>query len=218
MDCAGKAARVSVMRQRSARIRALCTLVAAAAVAASLVSGCDRKQEPVHIAGDPGAPSGPGRTTATGVVPPSAGTGGPAASATSATVDTGVVRDGPGKLRIVRPPPDAEVTSFVRTERLRAKADGRVLVVYAGAKWCDPCKHFHALAYGGKLDARLSRMELLEFDVDADTERLAGAGYKYRFIPYFALAGADGHAEKEIAVKTSTMTDSALDELAAFQP
>ncbi len=183
------------------------------AAALSLLSACDKKQEPAHIAGDPSAPTGVGATAAAATMPGSAR---PAASV-GPEKENGVVRDGVGKLKIVRAPSDAEVTSFVRTERLRAKADGRVLVVYAGATWCDPCKHFHALAYGGKLDAKLSRMELLEFDVDADTERLSGAGYKYRFIPYFALAGADGHAEKELAVKTSTMTDSALDQLAAFQ-
>jgi len=179
-----------------------------------LVVGCDRKPEPAHIAGDtPPTAMTAATTTAAIGAPSSPGI----AVAPSAAPETGTVRDGAGKLRIVRPPPDAEITSFVRAERLKAKADGRVLVVYAGAKWCDPCKHFHSLAYGGKLDAKLSRMELLEFDVDADTERLAGAGYKFRFIPYFALAGADGHPEKELAVKTQTFTDSALDELASYQ-
>ncbi len=182
----------------------------------SVLPACDKKQEPAHIAGEPGAPTGVVATAATTPGTPGVATTGATQPAAS-IAENGVTRDGPGKLKIVRPPADAEVTSFVRTERLRAKAEGRVLVVYAGAKWCEPCKHFHALAYGGKLDTRLSRMELVEFDVDADTERLAGAGYKYRFIPYFALAGADGHPEKELAVKTSTMTDGALDELAGFQ-
>jgi thiol-disulfide isomerase/thioredoxin len=199
------------------RMRAVYTLFVATMfpVALLAVAGCDRKQEPTHIAGDPTSAMAPPGTASAAVVAP-----GPAASPVVAeppAAANGVVRDGAGKLKIVRAPTDAEVASFVRTERLRAKAEGRVLVVYAGARWCEPCKHFHALAYSGKLDSKLSRTELLEFDVDSDTERLSGAGYTYKFIPYFALAGADGHPSRELAVKTQSMTDSAVDELAAFQ-
>ena len=34
---------------------------------------------------------------------------------------------------------------------------------------------------------------MLAFDVDRDGERLAAAGYHFRFVPFVALPGADGH-------------------------
>ena len=34
---------------------------------------------------------------------------------------------------------------------------------------------------------------LLAFDADRDADRLSGGGYAFKFIPYVALPGADGH-------------------------
>jgi thiol-disulfide isomerase/thioredoxin len=98
-----------------------------------------------------------------------------------------------GGVRVVVAAQDADALSVVRTERLRARAEGRVLVVYAGASWCEPCKRFKNAVQTGTLDAKLARTTLLVFDADRDTERLAAAGYKFQFIPYVALPGADGH-------------------------
>jgi thiol:disulfide interchange protein len=88
---------------------------------------------------------------------------------------------------------DSDALSVVRTERLRAKAEGRVLVVYAGAAWCEPCKRFKHAIQTGALDDKLAKTTLLVFDADRDTERLASAGYKFQFIPFVGLPGADGH-------------------------
>ena len=88
---------------------------------------------------------------------------------------------------------DGDALSLVRTERLKAKAEGRVLVVYAGAGWCEPCKRFKNAVQTGALDEKLGKTTLLIFDADRDTERLGSAGYKFSFIPYVALPGADGH-------------------------
>jgi thiol-disulfide isomerase/thioredoxin len=96
-------------------------------------------------------------------------------------------------VRLVFAAQDSDALSVVRTERLRAKAEGRVLVVYAGASWCEPCKRFKHAIEAGTLDEKLSKTTLLVFDADRDTERLASAGYAFKFIPYVALAGADGH-------------------------
>jgi hypothetical protein len=159
-------------------------------------AGCSKPEEPIRAAQDPSA-------VATSAAPATATpTARPASDA---------------KLRVVKPPPDAELASFLRTERLRAKAESRVLVVYAGAKWCDPCKHFHALLDAGRLDAKLSRTTLVELDVDQDTERLSAAGYKYKFIPYFAVAGADGHPEKEMQVTGKDVGDDTIEQLVAWQ-
>jgi thiol-disulfide isomerase/thioredoxin len=96
------------------------------------------------------------------------------------------------RVRVVVASQDGDALSLVRTERLRAKAEGRVLVVYAGAGWCEPCKRFKHALEAGTLDDKLAKTTLLVFDADKDTERLASAGYKFQFIPYVGLPGADG--------------------------
>jgi thiol-disulfide isomerase/thioredoxin len=88
---------------------------------------------------------------------------------------------------------DSDALSLIRTKRLEAKADNRVLVVYVGATWCPPCKKFKEEIASGRLDQRLSKTTLLEFDVDKDGDRLAAAGYTFKFVPFVALPGADGH-------------------------
>jgi thiol-disulfide isomerase/thioredoxin len=108
----------------------------------------------------------------------------------NANADAGAAAAG---VRVVVAAQDADTLSVVRTERLRAKAEGRVLVVYAGAGWCEPCKRFKNAVQSGSLDDKLARTTLLVFDADRDTERLAAAGYKFQFIPYVATPGPDGH-------------------------
>src|SRR5207248_3112028 len=87
---------------------------------------------------------------------------------------------------------DGDVASLVRGELDRARRDGRRLLVYVGATWCEPCQRFHKTAESGELDARLPAMRFLEFDSDHDGERLESAGYRSKFIPLFALPNADG--------------------------
>jgi hypothetical protein len=98
-----------------------------------------------------------------------------------------------GKLRVV-PAPEGSVESIVRDALAAARTEGRTLVVYVGAVWCEPCQHFHHAAERGDLDAAFPRMTLLEFDLDRDRERLAAAGYVSKYIPLFALPGPDGAA------------------------
>jgi thiol-disulfide isomerase/thioredoxin len=42
-------------------------------------------------------------------------------------------------------PPEAtfDVAKVVREARAREAADGRTLLVYVGATWCEPCQRFH---------------------------------------------------------------------------
>ena len=88
---------------------------------------------------------------------------------------------------------DSDALSLVRSKRLEAKAQGRVLVVYVSATWCEPCKRLKAELESGRLDERLANVTLLAFDADRDGDRLGAAGYSYRFVPFVALPGADGH-------------------------
>jgi thiol-disulfide isomerase/thioredoxin len=116
---------------------------------------------------------------------PSPGPGVAAASASSPA--------SPGKVRVVESREGA-VESVVRDAIAGARAEGRTLVVYVGATWCEPCQKFHHAAERGELDAAFPRLTLLEFDLDRDRERLAAAGYASKYIPLFALPGPDGAA------------------------
>ena len=96
-------------------------------------------------------------------------------------------------VKVIDANPDSDALSLVRAKRLEAKAEGRVLVVYVSATWCEPCKRLKAELDSGRLDDRLAKVTLLAFDADKDGDRLGAAGYSYRFVPYVALPGADGH-------------------------
>lgn len=94
--------------------------------------------------------------------------------------------------RLVVGAPDSDVLSLVRTERLRAKAEGRTLAVYVGADWCEPCRRFKQEIHAREGASPLDRITLLAFDADRDVERLAAAGYVFHSIPFLALPGPDG--------------------------
>jgi thioredoxin-like negative regulator of GroEL len=97
-----------------------------------------------------------------------------------------------GKIQVITAAQDSDALSLVRTERLKAKADGRVLVVYVSATWCEPCKKLKEEIEAGRLDDRYGKTTLLAFDADKDLDRLGAAGYTFKFVPYVALPGADG--------------------------
>lgn len=93
---------------------------------------------------------------------------------------------------------EGDAAKVVREERERAKSDGRDLVVYVGAKWCEPCQRFHTAANRGDLDKDFPGLTLLEFDLDDDRERLSAAGYVAQYIPLFALPQPDGRASNRM--------------------
>ncbi|HEY3802298.1 MAG TPA: thioredoxin family protein [Kofleriaceae bacterium] len=100
-----------------------------------------------------------------------------------------------GKLELVDAPPTpagANVATTIANEVTRAGHDGKELVVYVGATWCEPCQQFHAAAAAGKLDQAFPKLRLLVFDNDRDGDALQAAGYRSRLIPLFALPNADG--------------------------
>lgn len=86
----------------------------------------------------------------------------------------------------------ADATVRIRQERERAKGEGRELVVYVGAPWCEPCKRFHDAAAKGELDARFPTLRLIEFDRDRHEGALREAGCLSEMIPLFAKPTADG--------------------------
>jgi thiol-disulfide isomerase/thioredoxin len=116
------------------------------------------------------------------------------------------------QVRIVEAPATGDVETIVREERARQAALGRSLIVYAGAKWCEPCQHFHHAAAEGKLDKAFPKLTVLEFDVDNDRERLATAGYSSRFIPLFIVPDKDGKPTDK-RMEGSVKGEGAVDEI-----
>lgn len=97
-------------------------------------------------------------------------------------------------VRFVKAGPENDVAKLVRSERERAAADGRDLVVYVGAKWCEPCQRFHEAAKRGDLDGDFPELTILEFDLDEDRDRITAAGYMSKLIPLFVMPAEDGRA------------------------
>lgn len=100
----------------------------------------------------------------------------------------------PGKLELVAAPQVAEVAPLVARELAAARAQGKQLVVYVGASWCEPCTRFHEAAAAGALDGTFPRLRLLVFDFDRDHDALDRAGYTSALIPLFVVPADDGRA------------------------
>lgn len=141
---------------------------------APAASGCSRASEP-------------DQATADSPQPP------PPASVTSAAAPPGPWAPAHG-VRFSLAPDSGDVKAIVSRELAQAKTDGRRILVYVGATWCEPCQRFHHAAIEGKLDDELGKLTLVQFDLDRDRDRLKGAGYTSDFIPLFALPAADGTA------------------------
>jgi len=100
----------------------------------------------------------------------------------------------PGKLELIDAPKADDVAPVIAKEVARATADHKKLLVYMGAVWCEPCVKFHEAAGRGELDQVFGDVRMLVFDADRDNEALERAGYKYTYVPLFALPGPDGRS------------------------
>jgi hypothetical protein len=110
-------------------------------------------------------------------------------------------------------PAGGDVAPAIAAEVARAQHDGRRLVVYVGAPWCEPCTHFHDAAVAGQLDAAFGDLRLLVFDADRDNGALVAAGYNYELIPLFALPGPDGRSSGK-QIEGSIKGANAVDQIA----
>src|SRR4051812_44462564 len=97
-----------------------------------------------------------------------------------------------GRLELVEAPAAGAIAPIVVAEQERAAKDGKRLIVYVEASWCEPCRRFHEAAQSGALDESFGNVRLLMFDSDRDMDALHQAGYIYANIPMFALPGANG--------------------------
>jgi hypothetical protein len=121
--------------------------------------------------------------------------------------------ESPAKVELVPAPSSGEVAALVRDELGRAHRQGRELLVYVGATWCEPCQRFHRAAAAGALDRDFPRLRLLEFDADRDNARLVQAGYTSRLIPLFARPADDGRASGR-QIEGSIKGEGAVGEIA----
>jgi hypothetical protein len=90
------------------------------------------------------------------------------------------------------PAADGPVDQVVRAALADAHHQGRRLVVYVSATWCQPCERFQAALRSGKLDPYFPDLRFLKFDHDHDVARLETAGYGGTYIPRFVVPAADG--------------------------
>jgi hypothetical protein len=98
----------------------------------------------------------------------------------------------PAHLELVEAPGAGEVVPIIADAVAQATRDHKQLLVYEGAQWCEPCRHFHDAAAAGQLDQTFGNLRLLVFDADRDGEALGQAGYRSELIPLFAIPRADG--------------------------
>jgi hypothetical protein len=89
-------------------------------------------------------------------------------------------------------PTEPTVRARLASEAARAEADGRVLLAYVGATWCEPCQRFHDALVRGELDRELAGVRFVEFDFDAHGPGLTEAGCTSRMIPLFSRVSSDG--------------------------
>jgi hypothetical protein len=178
-----------------------------ATVALAVVLGVACQREPAPAAVEPPGPAAQNPTGAaqnpTGAAqnPPQEATNptkpvapAPAVLATAPTAAAASpAQNGTQKhLEWLQGPATGPLAPYLVTELARAKADGRRLVLYIGATWCEPCRRFHEAAQAGQLDDIFADLRVIEFDLDRDRDRLAADGYASQMIPLIALPGPDG--------------------------
>ena len=105
-----------------------------------------------------------------------------------------------------------DASAVIRREAARSRTDGRSLVVYVGAVWCEPCQRFKGAAKDKQLDADFPGLRVLEFDRDRDEERLARAGCGSRLIPLFAIPDEQGRCSAR-RMEGSIKGPGAVDEI-----
>lgn len=96
----------------------------------------------------------------------------------------------PSGVLVVMAAPEGLVSEIVKV-RMRK---GRRVVVYVGARWCEPCQYFEKAAKEGRLSEHFPNLTVVKFDLDRDKDRLARSGYVSSMIPLFALPNPDGRA------------------------
>lgn len=105
---------------------------------------------------------------------------------------------GPSSVDLMSAPAgDEPVEAIMVRELERARREGRDVLIYVGAEWCEPCKRFHDAAAAGELDDDFPTLRLVEFDADRDGARLKAAGCASKLIPLFARPTEEGRCDPD---------------------
>ncbi|MCA3013451.1 MAG: thioredoxin family protein [Myxococcaceae bacterium] len=115
-------------------------------------------------------------------------------------------------VRFITPPMAGEVSSIMSAQLAKSKAEGRQVLLYCGATWCEPCRYFHEAVDRGELTGKVGALDLVAFDSQVDAERMLLSGYESQFIPLFAAVGPDGKATGR-KIEGSVKGPGAVDEL-----
>jgi thiol-disulfide isomerase/thioredoxin len=122
-------------------------------------------------------------------------------------------------VRFITPPMDGDVAAIMSAQRAKSKGEGRQVLLYCGASWCEPCRYFHEAVDRGELIGKVGALDLVAFDAQVDAERMLMSGYESQFIPLFAAVGPDGKAtgkKLEGSVKGSGAVDDLVPRLKAL--
>jgi len=87
-------------------------------------------------------------------------------------------------------PAAGDIATLVQGEL--ANSAGHRVIVYVGAKWCEPCQHFHQAAQSGALAQTFPNVRFFAFDLDRDRDRLVAAGYMSPLIPLLVVPDSAG--------------------------
>jgi thiol-disulfide isomerase/thioredoxin len=85
-----------------------------------------------------------------------------------------------------------DLAAFFKAERERGQRDGKKVMVYVGADWCEPCRRFKEAVQDGLLDRELADVRILVTDLDVDGPALERAGCGSKLVPLFARPSHDG--------------------------
>jgi thiol-disulfide isomerase/thioredoxin len=93
-----------------------------------------------------------------------------------------------------------------------AKAQNITTIVYVGASWCEPCRHFHQALQDGEYDAALPNVHFIEYDHDVAGNALVADGYTSKLLPLFAIPKPDGRCSTR-SIEGSVKGRSAVENL-----
>jgi thiol-disulfide isomerase/thioredoxin len=99
---------------------------------------------------------------------------------------------------------------LLKRELARARADGKQLLVYVGASWCEPCVKFHEAADRGELDATIPGVRFVDFDRDGHEALLVDTGCISGMIPLFSRIEEDGTCSRTRRVEGAVKGDGAV--------
>ena len=88
--------------------------------------------------------------------------------------------------------------------------DGRKLVVYVGATWCEPCLRFQSALKAGSLHAAFPKVRFLEIDADRHARPVRDANCQSDFIPLFAVPDPSGQCSASARIAGGVKGDGAV--------